>query len=75
MNSNNHNAINPNITMAWYKVPIMWLMVALLSFTVISGIYLFQLAHDTNDTIVSDDRFIPVDKKLALPNTSKPIQK
>ncbi len=71
MNSNNQTSTNPTSVMAWYKVPIMWLMMALLGFTVISGVYLFWLAHDTNDSIVTDNNYRPLDKKTALPNTSK----
>lgn len=74
MNSNNPTPPNTSSGMAWYKVPIMWLMMALLGFTVVSGVYLFILAHDTNDSIVTDNNYRPLDKKTALSNTTKKIQ-
>ena len=57
--------------MPWYKVPIMWLMMALLGFTVIGGINLFILAHDTNDSVITDQKYQPLNKKQALSNSSK----
>jgi len=64
--STNANKIN----IKWYKVPIMWLMLALLSSTVISGIYLFILAHDTQDRVVIEKEHTPLSKKLAFPENN-----
>lgn len=59
----------------WYKVPILWLMFALLGGTVISGIYMLVMSHDTNDSIVTESHLTPLSKKLALPeNRSKDAQ-
>jgi len=72
MNTQTQSPANNKMPMVWYKVPIMWLMVGLLGFTVISGIYLFILAHDTKDTIVLENEFTPLSKKLALPENIIP---
>ncbi|MGK0273598.1 MAG: hypothetical protein ACI88H_004280 [Cocleimonas sp.] len=71
---NNHintTSINSNDialkNMAWYKVPIMWFMIFMLGFTVISGVYLFFLAHDNNDSIVTESGYAPLNKKQAVP--------
>lgn len=74
MISQNAALSKPTVGLAWYKVPILWLMISLLSFTVVSGVYLFFLAHDTNDTIVTKKNYIPLDKKQAHSNKSKSEQ-
>ena len=71
MISNNPTISEQSSGLAWYRVPILWLMISLLSFTVVSGVYLFFLAHDTNDTIVTDKNYVPLDKKQAHSKKSK----
>ena len=74
MNTNSDMTSQTNVYLPWYKVPILWLMISLLTFTVIGGINLLLLAHNTNDTIVTEENYIPLDKKQALPgsnNTNK----
>jgi len=72
MNTQTQSQIDNKMPMVWYKVPIMWLMVGLLGFTVISGVYLFILAHDTKDTLVLENQLTPLSKKLALPENINP---
>lgn len=75
MISNNPPISKSTVGLAWYRVPILWLMISLLSFTVISGVYLFFLAHDTNDMIITDKNYVPLDKKQAhskKSNTEQP---
>ena len=70
MNSNN-STMQPTVGLPWYKVPILWLMISLLTCTVIAGVNMFFLAHNTNDSIVTDKNYVPLDKKQAHSNNSK----
>ena len=72
MNAHSKSQTNNNKTMAWYKVPILWLMFGLLGSTVISGVSMFVLAHDTKDSLVVENQFTPLSKKLALPENINP---
>lgn len=60
------------IDMPWYKVPILWLMLGLLGSTVIAGVMMFIMAHNTKDSIVTNENFTPLSKKLALPDKVNP---
>lgn len=71
MNTYNNTTSKTAVALPWYKVPILWLMISLLSFTVIGGINLFFLAHNSNDSIVTDKNYVPLDKKQANPSNSK----
>jgi len=75
MNTNNSSFQDKQTSMVWYKVPIMWLMISLLGFTVVSGIYLFILAHDTKDAVVIENNLTPLSKKLALPENINPSKR
>ena len=71
MISNNNTVSKTAVGLPWYRVPILWLMISLLTFTVIGGVNLFFLAHNTNDSIVTEKNYIPLDKKQANPSNAK----
>ena len=57
----------PLVRTPWYKVPILWFMISVLAFTVISGLTMLTFATRTQDAVIVEEGLQPLNKKQGMP--------